>query len=242
MICSQCNHRGVRHTAVEFAMAAFERLAHIAKELRSARQNAERLSSGKRRKDAMGQVRAEYGSPRCMPVHAKCSPRRMRMCVHPRCSPRRPPFAPQALSANAEQLAAHEEAVCDMLSTIFDQVRSRAGAAARVRAHASAHHGASFSLSPQVISYRYRDTHEDIRAACISSLGRALRVLPSFCDDKHLKYMGWQLSDIQSTAVRLASLQASARMQLLTTTPISPPHPTGAPRVVAGARARVQGL
>ena len=122
MICSQCNHRGVRHTAVEFAMAAFERLAHIAKELRSARQNAERLSSGKRRKDAMGQVRAEYGSPRCMPVHAKCSPRRMRMCVHPRCSPRRPPFAPQALSANAEQLAAHEEAVCDMLSTIFDQV------------------------------------------------------------------------------------------------------------------------
>ena len=229
MICSQCNHRGVRHTAVEFAMAAFERLAHIAKELRSARQNAERLSSGKRRKDAMGQVRAEYGSPRCMPVHAKCSPRR-------------PPFAPQALSANAEQLAAHEEAVCDMLSTIFDQVRSRAGAAARVRAHASAHHGASFSLSPQVISYRYRDTHEDIRAACISSLGRALRVLPSFCDDKHLKYMGWQLSDIQSTAVRLASLQASARMQLLTTTPISPPHPTGAPRVVAGARARVQGL
>ena len=242
MICSQCNHRGVRHTAVEFAMAAFERLAHIAKELRSARQNAERLSSGKRRKDAMGQVRAEYGSPRCMPVHAKCSPRRMRMCVHPRCSPRRPPFAPQALSANAEQLAAHEEAVCDMLSTIFDQVRSRAGAAARVRAHASAHHGASFSLSPQVISYRYRDTHEDIRAACISSLGRALRVLPSFCDDKHLKYMGWQLSDIQSTAVRLASLQASARMHLLTTTPISPPHPTGAPRVVAGARARVQGL
>ena len=129
-----------------------------------------------------------------------------------------------------------------MRSTIFDQVRSRAGAAARVRAHASAHHGASFSLSPQVISYRYRDTHEDIRALCISSLGRALRVLPSFCDDKHLKYMGWQLSDIQSTAVRLASLQASARMQLLTTTPISPPHPTGAPRVVAGARARVQGL
>jgi len=29
---------------------------------------------------------------------------------------------PQALSANAEQLAAHEEAVRDMLSTIFDQV------------------------------------------------------------------------------------------------------------------------
>ena len=56
MICSQCNHRGVRHTAVEFAMAAFERLAHIAKELRSARQNAERLSSGKRQvaADALG--------------------------------------------------------------------------------------------------------------------------------------------------------------------------------------------
>ena len=77
--CSQCNHRGVRHTAVEFAMAAFERLAHIAKELRSARQNAERLSSGKRRKDAMGQVRAQHGAPRCMPVHAKRSPRRMGM-------------------------------------------------------------------------------------------------------------------------------------------------------------------
>jgi len=29
---------------------------------------------------------------------------------------------PQALAANAEQLAAHEEAVRDMLSTIFDQV------------------------------------------------------------------------------------------------------------------------
>ena len=77
--CSQCNHHGVRHTAVEFAMAAFERLAHIAKELRSARQNAERLSSGKRRKDAMGQVRAQHGASRCMLVHAKCSPRRMRM-------------------------------------------------------------------------------------------------------------------------------------------------------------------
>jgi hypothetical protein len=65
---------------------------------------------------------------------------------------------------------------------------------------------------PQVISYRYRDTHEDIRAACISALGRGLRVLPSFCDDKHLKYMGWQLSDIQSAAVRLASLQALAHV------------------------------
>ena len=32
------------------------------------------------------------------------------------------PRLPQALSANAEQLAAHEEAVRDMLSTIFDQV------------------------------------------------------------------------------------------------------------------------
>ena len=69
----------MRHTAVEFAMAAFERLAHIAKELRSARQNAERLSSGKRRKDAKGQVRAQHGAIRCMPVHAKCSPRRLRV-------------------------------------------------------------------------------------------------------------------------------------------------------------------
>ena len=94
-----------------------------------------------------------------------------------------------------------------------------------------------------MISYRYRDTHEDIRAACIASLGRGLRVLPSFCDDKHLKYMGWQLSDIQSAAVRLAcTWQASARMQVLTTAPLSPLHPAGAPRVVAGARARVQGL
>ena len=75
--CSQCNRHGVRHTAVEFAMAAFERLAHIAKELRSARQNAERLSSSKRRKDAMGQVSAQHGALRCMLVHAKCSPRRM---------------------------------------------------------------------------------------------------------------------------------------------------------------------
>jgi hypothetical protein len=33
-----------------------------------------------------------------------------------------PALRPQALSANAEQLAAHEEAVRDMLSTIFDQV------------------------------------------------------------------------------------------------------------------------
>ena len=33
----------------------------------------------------------------------------------------RPPQA-LSLSANAEQLAAHEEAVRDMLSTIFDQV------------------------------------------------------------------------------------------------------------------------
>ena len=32
------------------------------------------------------------------------------------------PSLPQALSANAEQLAAHEEAVRDMLSTIFDLV------------------------------------------------------------------------------------------------------------------------
>jgi hypothetical protein len=74
----------MQHITVEFAMAAFERLAHIAKELRSARQNAERLSSSKRRKDAMGQS--------------------------------------LSLSANAEQLAEHEEAVRDMLSTIFDQV------------------------------------------------------------------------------------------------------------------------
>ena len=75
MNCSQCNHRGVRHTAVEFAMAAFERLAHIAKELRSARQNAERLSSGKRRKDAKGQVRAQHGALLCMQSahHGACA-------------------------------------------------------------------------------------------------------------------------------------------------------------------------
>ena len=42
--------------------------------------------------------------------------------MHPKCSPRRLPFAPQALATNAEQLAAQEEAVRDMLSTIFDQV------------------------------------------------------------------------------------------------------------------------
>ena len=102
-------------------------------------------------------------------------------------------------------------------------------------AHASAHHGAPCPLSPQVISYRYRDTHEDIRAACIASLGRGLRVLPSFCDDKHLKYMGWQLSDIQSAAVRLAcTVQASARMQVLTT---APPLPA-APRRCASRRCR----
>ena len=59
-----------------------------------------------------------------------------------------------------------------------------------------------------MISYRYRDTHDDIRAACISSLGRGLRVLPSFCEKKHLEYMDRQLSDIQSASVRLASLQA----------------------------------
>ena len=40
-------------------MAAFERLEHIAMELRSARQDAEHLSSGKRRKDATGQVCAQ---------------------------------------------------------------------------------------------------------------------------------------------------------------------------------------
>ena len=55
-----------------------------------------------------------------------------------------------------------------------------------------------------MISYRYRDTHEDVRAACISALGRGLTLLPSLCDDKHLEYMGWQLSDIQLSAVRLA--------------------------------------
>ena len=95
-----------------------------------------------------------------------------------------------------------------------------------------------------MISYRYRDTHEDIRAACISSLGRGLRVLPSFCEEKHLEYMGWQLPDIQSVVVRFAcTLQASIRMQVLTTAPHIPTlHPAGAPRVVAGARARVQGL
>ena len=107
-----------------------------------------------------------------------------------------------------------------------------------MRAHASAHHGAPCPLSPQVISYRYRDTHEDIRAACIASLGRGLRVLPSFCDDKHLKYMGWQLSDIQSAAVRLAfTLQASARMQVLTTAPLS----RSAPRRCASRRCRRSG-
>ena len=92
-----------------------------------------------------------------------------------------------------------------------------------MRGHESAHHRARSPLSRQVIAYRYRDDHEDIRAACIPSLGRVLHMLPSFCDDKHLKYMGWQLSNIQSAAVRLAfTLQASARMHVLTTAPLSP--------------------
>ena len=111
--------------------------------------------------------------------------------MHRKCPPRRLPFAPpQALSADVDQLAAHEEAVRDMLSTIFDQVSapqrwppiameylsSDARCAqpsstrcdivprhASPRAHASAHHGApSPTLSPQVISYQYHDTHEDI--------------------------------------------------------------------------------
>ena len=39
----------MQHITVEFAMAAFERLAHIAEELGSARQNAERFCSSEKR-------------------------------------------------------------------------------------------------------------------------------------------------------------------------------------------------
>ena len=42
--------------------------------------------------------------------------------MHPKRPPRCLPLASQALSANVEQLAAHEEAVRGMLSTIFDNL------------------------------------------------------------------------------------------------------------------------
>lgn len=82
------------------------------------------------------------------------------------------------LSADAQRLGAEEDSVRVMMSTIFDHV----------------------------FVQRYRDSNEEIRACCISALGRAIAALPSFLCDQHLKYLGWILNDTNSANVRLLAL------------------------------------
>ncbi|EOD05276.1 hypothetical protein EMIHUDRAFT_198903 [Emiliania huxleyi CCMP1516] len=53
---------------------------------------------------------------------------------------------------------------------------------------------------------RYRDRAEEVRASCLSALGRVMQLHPSmFLADTYLKYLGWSLSDM-AAAVRAASL------------------------------------
>lgn len=44
--------------------------------------------------------------------------------------------------------------------------------------------------------HRFRDIDPDLRVLCIEKLGEWLRALPQYwLDDRHLKYIGWTLSD-----------------------------------------------
>ena len=47
-----------------------------------------------------------------------------------------------------------------------------------------------------VFVHRFRDIDPDLRVLCIEKLGEWLRALPQYwLDDRHLKYIGWTLSD-----------------------------------------------
>ena len=83
-----------------------------------------------------------------------------------------------ALSADADRLAMHEDKVKSMMQIIFEQVCVN----------------------------RYRDTNDEIRSITAHHLGRAVSECPSFLNDAQLKYLGWLLNDPGSAAVRAESL------------------------------------
>ena len=61
------------------------------------------------------------------------------------------------------------------------------------------------NLFQNIFVQRYRDTYDEVRACCISAIGRAISTLPSFLNDQHLKYLAWVLNDNKSAVVRSRS-------------------------------------
>ena len=72
-----------------------------------------------------------------------------------------------------------------------------------------------------VIIHRYRDVDEHVRSLTLTTLVSCIRQYPSyFCDDTHLRYVGWLLSDKQPLVRRaaisgLVSLYSTATVDMI---------------------------
>ena len=65
----------------------------------------------------------------------------------------------------------------------------------------------SVTLFEGIFVHRYRDTNDEVRAMCVTGLGKCIsKHHTTFLAVTYLKYIGWMLNDANA-AVRAAALQ-----------------------------------
>ena len=148
-------------------------------ELQNTRVKKERLKSAKRRKDHVSDAITEK---RGMYTHTRTYTR-MRIHAH----------------ACTHACECTHIQVSDALKEELDGLSNQE----------SALHAMMTNLFQNIFVQRYRDTNDEVRACCISAIGRAVSTLPSFLNDQHLKYLAWVLNDSKSAVVRRRSLSPS---------------------------------
>ena len=101
-----------------------------------------------------------------------------------------------------QQLQAAEGRRTKPSSALLEQLREQVEELSR---NLSFLHSLLKKLVDSVLIHRYRDVDEHIRALTLSTLTNCIQQYPSyFCDDTHMRYVGWLLSDKQPLVRRAA--------------------------------------
>ena len=117
-----------------------------------------------------------------------------------------------------EQLQAAESRRPKASSALLQQLRDQVK---ELSSNLSFLHSLLKKLVDSVIIHRYRDVDEHIRALTLTTLTSCIQQYPSyFCDDTHLRYVGWLLSDKQPMVRRaaisgLVTLYSSATVDMI---------------------------
>ena len=117
-----------------------------------------------------------------------------------------------------QQLQAAESRRTKPSSALLQQLREQVK---EVSSNLSFLHSLLKKLVDSVIIHRYRDVDEHIRSLTLTTLTSCIQQYPSyFCDDTHLRYVGWLLSDKQPMVRRaaisgLVTLYSSATVDMI---------------------------